>query len=400
MNNDLSNFRKDFPFFLKNEDITYLDSANTSQIHKNSLLAINNYYQNYNYNISRGGYTGAQIIQKVKEQCQNEVGLFLNAKPEQIIFTSGATEGLNLIAKSFKYWYSKEKRKLKILTTKLEHASCIMPWLNLDNDNTELCFLKLNDNFTFSIDNLKKEISNNKPDIVLISSMTNTTGEIRPLKEIGQICNENNIVFIVDHAQGAAHVKIDVQEMKIDFLAFSLHKMYGPKGLGILFAKNPYFLIPFKLGGGMNKWFNENSYEVQDTLDRFYAGTENLSAICSSLETFKFFNNNWHNIKETDIYIGTYTYRLLSRLKNIQIYSIPNSTILLFNIKDNEALDIMEYLNSKKIYIRAGNHCSKLTKDLFGLSTCRISLGIYNNEEDVNNIYLALKDIEQKELQK
>lgn len=392
----MANYKNEFPFFESNPGIAYLDNANTTQIHKSVLDAINAFYTHFNYNIGRAGYRGARQMAQIKEWAQLGAAKFLNAKKEQIIFTSGATEGLNLVASSFVYWGEKQNKKFKVLTTKLEHASLFLPWL--DSKKAEFSFLKLNNDYTFNLDFFKEELEKNLPDVVLLSSMTNTTGEVRPLEEIGKLCKQYGVVFIVDHAQGAAHVQIDVEKMNIDFLAFSLHKMYGPKGLGVLFAKNPFFLKPSRVGGGMNKWFTETNMEYQDSLDRFYAGTENLEALCGAVEIFNFFEENWGGIKSIELYFGTFMYKLLQKIPNIEIYSVPNSTIFLFNIKDIEALDVMNYLDRENICIRAGNHCSKLTKELFGLSTCRVSLGVYNDENDLAALYHALKKLTEEEI--
>lgn len=396
----MNDFKKLFPFFLRHEDIAYLDSANTSQILSKSLASINAFYKDYNFNIGRGSYSGSRYTEQLKEWAEIKAANFIEAEPYQIIFTTGATEGLNMIARSFRYFCKKSNKKIKLLTTKLEHASCIMPWIAFPKDLIEINYLKLNDDYTFNIEAFEKEMENNTPDIVLLSSMTNTTGEKRPLKEIGLLCEKYNTAFIVDHAQGAAHYQINVKECRIDFLCFSLHKMYGPKGLGVLYAKNPMFIKPYKLGGGMNKTFDENSFSLQDNNTRFYAGTENLEAIVGAIPVFDFFEENWDNIELLEQYYGTFLYKLLSKIPGIAIYSVPNSTILLFNMKNFEALDVMSYLDKKDIYIRAGNHCSKLTKDLFGLSTCRISLGIYNDTEDISAAYRVLNDMVRENLEK
>lgn len=389
----MNDMRDYFPFFEYNKDITYLDSANTSQILGACLSSYIKYHYYSNYNIGRASYTGARHSQQLKDWALQSAADFFGTKKDNIIFTSGATEGLNIIAKSFVSMFKKMKLKPAILTTELEHASAILPWMALFKD-IDIKYIKLTEDYRLTVDNLKAAIDEYNPDILILSSMTNTTGEIRPLKEIGEITKEHKITFIVDHAQGATHVPVDVQECNIDFLTCSMHKMYGPKGVGILYAKRPEFLRPIKFGGGMNKWFNKNNeFELLDNNDRFYAGTENAPSEFCAMEAIAFVKNNWEQIRVHDIYLGTYLYKLLLRLPKIKIYSVPNSSICLFNIDGFEALDVMNYLDKKNIYIRAGNHCSKLTGDLFGLATCRVSLGIYNTEEDLIRLYKALKEM-------
>lgn len=389
----MNDMRGYFPFFEYNKDIVYLDNANTSQILGACLSSYIKYHYYSNYNIGRASYTGARHSQQLKDWALQSAADFLGAKKDNVIFTSGATEGLNIIAKSFVSMFKKMKIKPVILTTELEHASTILPWITLMKD-IDIKYIKLTEDYRLTIDNLKAAIKEYNPDILILSSMTNTTGEIRPLEEIGKITKENKIVFVVDHAQGAAHVPVNVNECNIDFLSCSLHKMYGPKGVGILYAKRPEFLRPIKVGGGMNKWFNKNKeFELLDNSDKFYAGTENIPGEFCAIEAITFIRKNWEQIKLHDIYLGTYLYKLLSRIPKIKIYSVPNGSICLFNIDGFEPLDVMNYLDKKNIYIRAGNHCSKLTGDLFGLATCRVSLGIYNTEEDLIKLYRALKEM-------
>ncbi len=389
----MKDMREFFPFFEYNKDITYLDNANTTQILGSCLSSYIKYHYYFNYNIGRASYTGARQSQQIKDWALDAAGKFLGTNAGNIIFTTGATEGLNIIAYSLCNIFKQvNKNKIVLLTTELEHASAILPWMAFGKNIVEIKYIKLTEDYCLTIDNLKAAIQEYNPQILLLSSMTNTIGEIRPLEEIGKLAKLNNMIFIVDHAQGAAHVPVDVNKNNIDFLACSLHKMYGPKGLGILYAKHPEVLKPMRLGGGMNKWFEKDgTFAIQDGNERFAAGTENVPVYCAAIEAIDFVMNNWQQIQLYDIYLGTYAHRLLSRIPNIEIYSKEKSPIVLFNIKDKEALDVMEQLDNDGIYIRAGNHCSKLTKDLFGLSTCRVSLGIYNTEEDLMRLYKALK---------
>lgn len=388
----MKDMRELFPFFEHNKNITYLDNANTTQILGSCLSSYIKYYYNFNYNIGRASYTGARMAQQIKDWALASAGKFLGTEASNIIFTSGATEGLNLVAYSICNTLKQEHKRATLLTTELEHASAILPWMAFGKNVIDIQFIKMTDDYCLTVDNLKAAISKYKPDILLLASMTNTTSEVRPLKEIGKVAKEHDIIFVVDHAQGAAHVPISVDEYNIDYLSCSLHKMYGPKGLGILYARHPETLRPMRLGGGMNQWFEKDgTFEIQEGNERFAAGTEDVPVYCAAMEAIDFVMSNWEQIKIHDVYLGTFAYGLLSRVPGVEIYSKKGSPIVLFNVKDKEALDVMEQLDNDNIYIRAGNHCSKLTKDLFGLSTCRVSLGIYNTEEDLMRLYKALK---------
>lgn len=394
----MDEYKQLFPYFEFSGDITYLDNANTSQILGSCLSSYVKFHYNYNYNVSRATYSGARQTQQLLEWAHQAAGIFLNAPAENIIFTTGATEGLNLIARSFcsMFRYANAKKKPVLLTTQLEHASAILPWMTFGKDLVEIKYIKLDEQYRLTMENLKAALEEHRPDVLLLASMTNTTGEFRPLKEMGTLAKQYGVTFVVDHAQGAAHAAVDVEEMNIDFLALSAHKMYGPKGVGILYARRPEFLQPIKVGGGMNKWFDTNGeFEFQDTTEKLIAGTQNIPGIYSIIEPIEFLIKNWQNIYNHDLYLGMYAHKLLSKLPKIKLYSNPSSSIILFNVDGYEALDVMNYLDKKNIFIRAGNHCSKLTGDLFGLSTCRASIGIYNTEEDITKLYKALKDMEE-----
>ena len=384
-----------FPYFEYNKDITYLDSANTSQILGSCLSSYIKYHYMCNYNVGRGSYLGAKQAQQIKDWAIDSAARFINAPSESIFYTTGATESLNIITYSFCRLAKQMKKKLVLLTTRLEHASAILPWMVLGKNCIDIKYIDTKEDYSIDVECVSKAIEEHNPDILLLASITNTTGEIRPIKEIGELTKEKKITFIVDHAQGAAHLPINVEECNIDFLAFSLHKMYGPKGVGVLYARSPKFIKPIKFGGGMNKYFEDTGdYDFLDTNDRMAAGTENVPAMYASIDAFEFLFQNWDEVKMHDFYLSNYAHKLLARLPHIKLYSKPNSSIILFNIGDLEPLDVMEYLSKKKIYIRGGNHCAKMTKDLFGLATCRASIGIYTTEQDIENLYKALKQLE------
>lgn len=392
MTNDI---KDNFAFFYNHKDITYLDNANTTQIYNPCITSLVDVYYNHNFNIGRGIYSGARETQELIERSYDTGAKFLNTSPDNIIFTSGATEGLNMIVYSLCCMFDEIKMPYKpvILTTELEHASCVMPWMAFGQNLVDIKYIKLNEQYSFSIEDLKAAIEQYHPAVLMLASMTNTTGEKRKLKEIGAICKAFDIIFVVDHAQGAAHFPIDVNECNIDFLALSLHKMYGPTGVGLLYAKHLDFLSPMKYGGGMNKYFNlDGTFSLIEGRNRFVAGTPNIADIIGSTAAFELLMENWDEIQIHELELGLYAHKLLNKIPNIEIYSSPLGPIILFNIKGNEALDIANLLDKNNIYIRAGNHCSKLTGPLFGLSTCRISLGIYNTEEDINRIYYKLKE--------
>lgn len=388
--------REQFPFFEENSDICYFDNANTTQILGPSLSSMIKYYYNYNYNYGRAAYEGVKRNEKMLDISYEVFAKFLNTKKENLIFTSGTTESMNIIANSLcqKLFMQKRDKKAILLTTELEHASSVLPFMVLGKKYIDIKYIPLDEKYSFSLETLEQEIIKHRPDFLLLSSMTNTTGEIRDIESIGTLAKNYNIIFIVDHAQGASHFLIDTEKSNIDYLAFSMHKAYGPKGVGILFAKNLNEIIPTKFGGGMNEIFDtDGKYSFLKDKDRLWAGTQNLPGIFASLNSINFLYNNIIDIRKRETFLGAYCYRLLSTIPGIKLYSAFPSPIILFNIEGYESFEIMNFLNKNNIYIRAGNHCSKLTKDLFGLSTCRISLSIYNTEEEINKLYKILKQM-------
>lgn len=390
------NFRKLFPYFENNNEITYLDNANTSQILGASLSDYVSYHYDNNYNLGRGQYKGAETAQSLFDWAKVAASSFIGGKPEGVIFTSGATSGLNLVAQSVcqDFYKSDKTKKRVILTTELEHSSALLPWMAFGRNMIEFRFIKLTDDYELTMENLKTALDEHRPDVLLLSSMTNTTGETRKLKEISEEIKNRELIFIVDHAQGAAHVEVNMEKLNIDYLVFSLHKMYGPKGVGVLYAKDPKTLSPMTFGGGMNKYFTkEGKFALEDDEKLLYAGTQNLSSIYASISVFEFFIQNWEEIQKRKQYLASYAHKLFEKIPNIKVYSKSFSPIVLFNLKNYDAVEISEALDKKNIYIRVGNHCAKLTKDLFGLSTCRMSLGIYNTEEEIIKTYRALKEI-------
>lgn len=395
----MNDYRALFPYFGNNPFTTYLDSANTSQILGETLEALNAFYLFHNYNAGRAGYAGARFVDELKAQATKKAAEFIGATEEQVVFTTGATESLNMIAYSLCDWLETYDLYYTLITTELEHASALLPWMMSPRITIE--YAKLNNDYTLDMEALRTQVKNNPlPCIVLVASMTNTTGEIRPLKEIGELCAETGSIFVVDHAQGAAHFPVNVEDCHIDFMGFSLHKMYGPKGVGVLFAKHLPIIETFKYGGGMNESYNKAG-KIIPSKDRLYAGTIDMPGIYASIHSFDFLMDNWAKVQKIEKYLSIYAFKLLSRIDGINILSKPESPILLFKIENIEALDIMYELSERDICIRAGNHCSKLTP--FGLSTCRVSLGAYNTPQEIENLYHALLGVtrcesEQKKL--
>ena len=244
-----------------------------------------------------------------------------------------------------------------------------------------------------AIDDLKTK--NTK--VISIAHITNTIGDIRPIKEIGKFAKENNIYFVVDGAQSIPHLKTDVNDLNIDFLAFSGHKMLGPTGIGVLYGK--YNLLdktsPINFGGGMNTSFEANGeFEYKSLPTRLEAGTQNIEGVLGLGTAIDYLNSiGMDNIHKYELELRKYLVNELEKIDNIVVYNKnSDSGIVMFNIKDVFAQDTAVYLNNYNICVRAGNHCAKILKDELGIkNTCRISLYFYNTKEEIDILIDKLK---------
>ena len=387
--------REDFPI-LKN-NIVYLDSAATSLKPNIMINSITDYYANYSANTHRGDYSISLKVDAKYEETRNLVKELINAKStKEIIFTSGTTDSLNKII--FGYFKNILKENDEVLITKSEHASCVLPWFELADDiNLKVNYIPLNSDLTFNIDNLKESITPNTK-VVCLAHITNVVGDIRPIKEIIKYCHENDILVIIDGAQSVAHMSVDVQELDIDFLAFSAHKMCGPTGIGILYGKEKYLnnTKPIIYGGGMNASFvPEGIREYKELPYLLEAGTPNIAGVIGFGESIKYINSiGLDNITKYEINLRKYAINKLKDVKDIIIYNEnSDSGIITFNIKDIFAQDLAIYLDKYNICVRAGNHCAKILKDELGIkNTCRISLYFYNTKEEIDYLVKVLNN--------
>jgi len=391
--------KEDFPIFLNNKNLVYLDSSATSLKPKQVIDEINNYYNFYTANLHRGDYDNAITVNKKVEETRVLVKEFLNAKEEnEIIFTSGTTESLNMIVFSFMKYNLKENDE--VLLTKTEHASNVLPWLVLEREiGIKVKYIPLKENLTIDYEKLK-EIINDNTKVISIAHITNTVGDVREINKIRDIINNKNIYFVVDGAQSAGHIKVDVEESNIDFYAFSGHKMYADTGVGVLYAKKDLLekMRPFKYGGGMNDTYTIEEYSLKQVPYKFDAGTVNISGILSLRAAIIYINSiGIENITNYISNLSNFLYENLKNIKNIKIYNDNFHTgIMIFNIDKVFSQDLSVFLNKYNICVRSGNHCSKLLKDFILISnTCRVSLNIYNTKEDILKLVEVLNKQEE-----
>ena len=389
--------RKDFPMYKNNPDIVYLDNAATTFKPYSVIDGCNRYYLSETANAHRGDYDLAYKVDIAVDSVREKVAKFINSKKIEVVFTSGASMSMNMIAYGYvnKYLTSDDE----ILLTEAEHASNVLPRFKVSEvTGAKIKYIPLTKEGRLTIDNLKK-VLNEKTRVVSIAQVTNVLGYIVDIKEIAKYVHENsNAIVVCDGAQSVPHMKIDVKDLDCDFLVFSGHKLCGPTGIGILYGK--YNLLqkmePLMSGGGDNAKFDMcGNVAYLEPPAKFEAGTMNLAGIYGLGGAIDYLMNiGMKNIEEYERYLRKYAINKLKTLQNLIIYNENAETgIITLNVKGVFSQDEASYLNSKGICVRSGEHCAKLLKDRLGASgTVRVSLYFYNTIEDIDKLCLALKN--------
>lgn len=387
-------YREDFPMF--ENDIIYLDNGATTFKPKCVIDKMTEYYTKYSANAHRGDYDISYKVDVEYENARKLVSRFINAEMDEVVFTSGATESLNMIASGF-FGHILEPGD-EVLITLSEHASNVLPWFMLARKNGIIVKnIELDSNLHVTLNNVIKAITPNTK-VISLAHITNVVGDIRPIKEICEYAHEHNIFVVVDGAQSVPHIKTDVKDLDCDFLSFSAHKMCGPTGLGVLYGKHELLenLVPINYGGGMNESFDSvDEVYLKDLPTRLEAGTPNIASVIGFGEAIKYLNNvGMDNITIHEIKLKKY---LIEKLKTIPHINIVNdecdSGIIAFNVDGVFAQDVAYFLNKYHICVRAGNHCAKILKSAIGVkNTVRISMYFYNTYEECDKVYELLKD--------
>jgi len=386
--------RNDFPIL--ESGIVYLDNGATTLKPKCVIDSIVDYYSNYSANAHRGDYDISLKVDMIYEGVRDKVKDFINAtRSEEIVFTSGTTESLNMVV--FGYMANFLKSGDEVLISKSEHASNVLPWMILEEKiGIVVKFIELDDDYCLTIDSINKSITD-KTKVISLSHITNVIGDVRDIETIGTLCCEKDILFVVDGAQSIGHKKIDVKKCNISFLAFSGHKMLGPTGIGVLYGK--YDLLNemdvLKFGGGMNAYFESDlTYELKEVPWKFEAGTQNIAGVIGLGKAIDYLNEiGLERIHEYELELKRFAISELEKIPNITIYNKnTDSGIVVFNIDNVFSQDTAVFLNRFNICVRSGNHCAKMLKDEIGITnTCRTSFYFYNTKEDVLKLIEALK---------
>lgn len=394
--------REDFPML--NQDIIYLDNGATTFKPQCVIDKMNEYYEKYSANAHRGDYSISYKVDVEYENARKTVAEFIGADTDEIVFTSGDTASLNYIATGF--FDNLLEPGDEIIITNAEHASNVLPWFRLANKHDlKINYIPLDSNFHVTLENLKTVVTP-KTKVIAIAEITNVVGDVRPIKEITDFAHENNIFVVVDGAQSVPHKSVNVKETGIDFLAFSGHKMCGPTGIGVLYAKRELLtnIEPLILGGGMNESFdNEKEIFLKEIPHRLEAGTPNIAGAIGLGEAVKYLSNI--GMDKIAIYEQKLKEYLTNKLKQIPYINIVNeeadSGIVAFNVEGIFSQDVAYYLNKYNICVRAGNHCAKILKKSIGVkNTVRVSLYFYNTYEELDALVelLSNKDKIMKEM--
>ena len=390
---DVEKIRKDFPILnvkVHGKPLIYLDNAATTQKPKTVINAVTDYYENYNANIHRSIHKLGEEATAAYEEAHSKVANFINAGFEEIIFTKGTTEGLNLLAYSLT---NDLKAGDEIVISQMEHHSNFVPWQQLAlRKKLKLKFIEIDENGLLKEDSINENITD-KTKIVSLTHVSNVLGTVNDVKEIGKIAHENDALFIVDAAQSVPHIPVDVKKIDCDFLAFSGHKMLGPTGIGGLYGKKELLqgMEPFLYGGEMIKEVTFEQTKFNDLPWKFEAGTMNIAQGIGLGVAIDYLNKiGMKNIENYENGLVSYAMKRLSEIKEIEIYgpdADKRSGLVAFNVKDVHAHDTATILDGDGIAVRAGHHCAMPLASVLGVAaSARASFYLYNTKEEIDKL--------------
>ena len=394
--------RNDFPIFRKKingKELVYLDNASTTQKPNSVIESITDFYTNYNSNIHRAVYQLAEEATALYEQSREKIANFINVRPEEIIFTRNTTESINLIAHSWARTNLKKDDGIAI--TELEHHSNIVPWQILSQEiGTRLEYVGIDDNGYLDLEYLIELISSKKVKLVSLSHMSNVLGTIVPIERIIKIAHENNIPVLVDGAQSVPHMPVDVKKMDCDFLVFSAHKMLGPTGVGVLYAKKEFLekMRPFMGGGDMIKEVFKFHTNYNEAPYKFEAGTPNIADVVGFGAAIDYLEKiGMENVRKHEIELTEYALKSILSMKYVTVYGPkdPNyrGGVISFNIADIHPHDLATIMNDHGIAIRSGHHCAQVLMQRLDVpATSRASFYIYNTKEEIDKFVNAIKE--------
>ena len=397
---NILSIKKEFPIFntkVNNNDLVYLDSANSSQKPKAVIDRVNDFYTKEFSNVGRSVHYLAVAATNLYENTRSSIQKYINAKDKnEIVFTKGATEAINLVANTFGQKFLKEGDE--ILITELEHHSNYVPWHFLrKSKGIKIEFAEVNADGEVTIESIKKKITS-KTKLIGVTHLSNVTGAILPIKEITELAHSKGIAVLVDGCQGAPHLKLDMQDLGCDFYAISCHKMYGPTGLGILYAKKKWLeeLPPYQGGGGMIKEVKKDEISYGDLPNKYEAGTMATAQVIAFDQSIKFLEKiGINNIIKHESELMEYGKEILRKNNSVKLVGNPKNkgAVLSFTIEGVHPHDIATILDEDGVAIRAGHHCCQILHEKLGIAaSARASLGIYNTKEDLDKLNSSINN--------
>ncbi|MCD8002961.1 MAG: cysteine desulfurase [Clostridia bacterium] len=393
----MTNPRRDFPIF-DNTDIAYLDSAATTQKPQCVIDAERSFYERRNANIYRGAYTLSIEATEAYGAVRKKVADFLGGVPEDgVVFSKNASESLNLLAYSYGLYSLSEGDEVVISIA--EHHSNLVPWQYVTKKTgSRLVYMYTDESYGLTPDEINKKITE-RTKIVAVTHVSNVTGTINDIKAIAKRAHEVGAVLIVDGTQSVPHMRVDLKELDADFFVFSGHKIYAPLGVGVLVGKPELLeaIPPFLMGGEMIEYVYEDRTTFAPIPMRFEAGTQNVGGVIGLGAALDYVSEiGFEAIEAHEGKLYDYALKRLSALPYVTIYASPDrekrTSVISFNINGVHPHDVASILDGCGVCVRAGNHCAQPFMRYLGVdSTCRASLGIYNNEDDINRLVAGVE---------
>jgi len=392
---DVERIRKDFPILQQKvfgHPLIYFDNAATTQKPLLVLDTLENYYREYNSNVHRGVHHLSQVATESYEAARKRVCEFINAKSSnEIIFTRGTTEGINLVAYSFGKKHIKEGDV--VLISAMEHHSNIVPWQIVCEDrNAILKVIPMNEKGELLMDEFEKLVAGNPVKIIAVTYVSNSLGTVNPVEDIIALAHKNNIPVLLDAAQAVQHLNVDVQKLDVDFISFSGHKIYGPTGIGILYGKEKWLneMPPYQGGGDMIKTVTFEKTTYNELPYKFEAGTPDVSGAIGLAAALDYITNiGVDKISEAEHELLLYGTEALSSIKNIRFIGEAKNkaAAISFLINGLHPFDVGEILDKQGIAVRTGHHCTQPVMDFFKIpGSVRASLSFYNTKEELDKL--------------
>ena len=395
---DVYKIREDFPILSKKingSDLVYFDNAATSQTPTQVIQKIVEYYENHNSNIHRGLHSlsadATNEYESSRKKIQNHFGI---KNDYEVIFTSGTTHGINIVSSGLE---SQIGSSDELIVSEMEHHSNIVPWQILcEKTGAKLRVIPMKDNGSIDIEAFKKMLNNNVK-FVFVNHVSNSLGTINPIKEIIDLSHKNKTKVLIDGAQGAAHFKINLSEIDVDYYVASAHKLCGPTGVGFLYGKSELLeeLPPYQGGGEMISSVTFDKTEYADLPHKFEAGTPNISGVIGFGAAIDYMNNiGFDNIEAHEQELLKYATDRLNKTPGIKIYGdqVNKISVISFNLSNHHPSDIGSILDQFGIAVRTGQHCTQPIMDYYKIpGTVRVSLSFYNTKSEIDLLIDALE---------